>query len=297
MKVAIGREFPESRHRYCMWHIMTKVGDKVSTELARNEEFRQELNVVVWNDRSTSEYFEAAWKGVIERYGLLENAWLKHPPFKTQLRIERAKASVYTLTVFYEVQEEICARCFQCRVRSVTHGETGNTYVVEDAHEKQYMVFVENGTKTMTCTCRMYTRIGLLCSHAFAALIYERIEHIPPQHITPRWTRTAISNLTPEVCNDRPERDKTMTLGNKEENTVINTFYMCLGLAQGNVLKLEQIGNVLEEIEATWCESGEDRVAEDKGKRVIMEMYCGVPAPELVIVHPPVMSTTKGSGK
>ncbi|XP_019153492.1 PREDICTED: protein FAR1-RELATED SEQUENCE 5-like [Ipomoea nil] len=78
MKVEIAKEFPETRHRYCMWHIMTKVSDKVSTELARNEEFRRELNGVVWNDSATSEYFEVAWRGVIEKYGLQENAWLKH---------------------------------------------------------------------------------------------------------------------------------------------------------------------------------------------------------------------------
>ncbi|XP_019150228.1 PREDICTED: protein FAR1-RELATED SEQUENCE 2-like [Ipomoea nil] len=136
MKVAIAKEFPETRHRYCMWNIMTKVSDKVSTEMARNEEFRWELNGVVWNDSATSEYFEVGWKGVNEKYSLQENAWLKR-------------------------------------------------------------------------------------------------------------------------------------------------------LAQGDISKLQPIRKTLEEFKATWCESGVERGATDKGKRVIMESYYGVPQPEEVTVHPP----------
>ncbi|XP_019170963.1 PREDICTED: protein FAR1-RELATED SEQUENCE 5-like [Ipomoea nil] len=77
MKVAVVKEFPDSRHRYCLWHIMTKVGDKVSHDLARNEEFRKELNAVVWNDTATADYFDEAWSSVIEKYGLTDNAWFK----------------------------------------------------------------------------------------------------------------------------------------------------------------------------------------------------------------------------
>ncbi|XP_019166314.1 PREDICTED: protein FAR1-RELATED SEQUENCE 5-like [Ipomoea nil] len=278
MKVAIAQEFPETRHRYCMWHIMAKVSDKVSPELAKNEAFRRELNDVVWNDSLTTTKFEVAWKGVIEKFGLIENPWLnrmyderaswiptcfegvfmgrllhttsrskaenrifrsntsKHicvseffnriestirkqrltqtelngasiaqtPPYKTQLRIERAAASLYTLTVFYDVQKEICAKCFDCRVRGVTHGESGNTYEVEDEHDVRYTVFVEHGTKT-------------------------------------------------------------------------TTLYRCIAMAQGDSTKLEQISNALKEIETTWCIDGEDDVAIEKGKRSIKETFCGAP--------------------
>ncbi|XP_019154336.1 PREDICTED: protein FAR-RED IMPAIRED RESPONSE 1-like [Ipomoea nil] len=279
---------------------MTKVSDKVSPEMAQNEEFCRELNDVVWNDSATSEYFEVAWKGVIEKYELQENAWLnrmyderekwvpayfedvfmggllrttsrskaenkifqtntnKHmclseffirlestiikqriteadlsgacnaqtPLFKTQLRIEQDAATQYTLSVFYEVQENICAGCFDCRVRSVKHDGPVGTYVVEDEYNKRFTVIVENGTNTTTCTCRL-----------------------------------------------------------------------CLGLAQGDSSKLDPIRKTLEEFEATWFESGRERGGPDKGKQVIMESYCGVPQPEEVNVHPPPVSSNEGSRK
>ncbi|RAL53565.1 hypothetical protein DM860_012180 [Cuscuta australis] len=42
-----------------------------------------------------------------------------YPEFKTPLDIEHHAASVYTLTIFYEVQMEISAACFSCRVLHV----------------------------------------------------------------------------------------------------------------------------------------------------------------------------------
>ncbi|XP_019170960.1 PREDICTED: protein FAR1-RELATED SEQUENCE 5-like [Ipomoea nil] len=183
MKVAIETEFPGTRHRYCMWHIMTKVGDKVGNTLAKNEEFWRALNAVVWNEEATIIGFESAWHEVIQKYGLLENRWLKlgkqrdkhlqlsaacngqTPPLKTLLRIEREAATVYTLTVFSDVQKEICEGWFTCRVRSYTEVEGVKTYVVEDGTNKRYTVIVEDGSNNTSCTCRLYTRIGLLCRH------------------------------------------------------------------------------------------------------------------------------------
>ncbi|XP_031112119.1 protein FAR1-RELATED SEQUENCE 5-like [Ipomoea triloba] len=77
MKVAIAMEFPETRHRFCMWHIMTKVGDKVGAEMAKNTEFRRALNSVVWNENCMPEDFENGWNGVVHKYGLQDNGWLK----------------------------------------------------------------------------------------------------------------------------------------------------------------------------------------------------------------------------
>ncbi|XP_019168045.1 PREDICTED: protein FAR1-RELATED SEQUENCE 5-like [Ipomoea nil] len=292
MKVAIAREFPETSHRYCMWHIMAKVGDKVSPELAKNEAFRRELNDVVWNDSLTTAKFEVAWKGVIQKFGLMENPWLN------RMYDERASWIPACFEgVFMGGLKEICAGCFECRVRAVAHGEAGNTYEVEDEHEIRYTVFVENGTRTTTCECRMYNRIGLLCSHAFAVLIYDRNGDIPRNISPPRWTRTALTNSPIKTCNDTLQRGNHTARGNKEESNVLNTLYRCIAMAQGDVTKLEQISNALKEIESTWCTNGEDGGVVDKGKRSIKETFCGAPTPDSITVHPPAVSSTKGSGK
>ncbi|XP_019167840.1 PREDICTED: protein FAR-RED IMPAIRED RESPONSE 1-like [Ipomoea nil] len=154
------------------------------------------------------------------------------PVFETQLRIERSAATVYTLTIFYEVQKEISAGCFKCRVRSFTEAEGLKTYMVEDENEQRYIVIVQDGSN-IACTCRMYARVGLLCSHVFVVLKDERIDDIPPQHITPRWTREAVKHSPTDTDGDKQNGNNTFGHDNNEEGQLMNIFRRCLGKAKG----------------------------------------------------------------
>ncbi|XP_019196028.1 PREDICTED: protein FAR-RED IMPAIRED RESPONSE 1-like [Ipomoea nil] len=217
------------------------------------------------------------------------------PVFETQLRIELSAARVYTLTIFYEVQKEISAGCFKCRVRSFTEAERLKTYVVEDEHEQRYTVIVQNGSN-IACTCRMYARVGLLCSHAFVVLKDERIDDIPPQHITPRWTREAVKHSPTDRDTDKQNGNKTLGHSNNEEGQLMNIFHRCLGKAKGVPQKMKELRLCMEEFEATFGDEEEPEV-NASGKRAIMESYCGVVTPKTIEVHPAPVAKTKGSGK
>jgi len=58
LRVAVPNIMPMTRHRFCMWHIMTKVGGKAGSVLAKDKEFRKALNSVVWDETLTTEEFE-----------------------------------------------------------------------------------------------------------------------------------------------------------------------------------------------------------------------------------------------
>ncbi|XP_031126315.1 protein FAR1-RELATED SEQUENCE 5-like [Ipomoea triloba] len=75
MIIAVERVLPESRHRFCMWHIMTKVSEKAGGELAKDEVFRKKLNSIVWSDRIVVEEFESQWQGLMAEYDLGEHRW------------------------------------------------------------------------------------------------------------------------------------------------------------------------------------------------------------------------------
>ncbi|XP_019191175.1 PREDICTED: protein FAR1-RELATED SEQUENCE 5-like [Ipomoea nil] len=65
MKVAIPRVFKQARHRYCMWHIMCKVGEKAGPTLNKNEEFKNKLNSIIWTsclEPPDFEKRESSWK-------------------------------------------------------------------------------------------------------------------------------------------------------------------------------------------------------------------------------------------
>ncbi|XP_031111947.1 protein FAR1-RELATED SEQUENCE 5-like [Ipomoea triloba] len=76
MQIAIERVLPECRHRFYMWHIMTKVGKKIGPELAKDEVFHRRLNGIVWSDKICADEFEVQWNVLMEEYCLADHRWL-----------------------------------------------------------------------------------------------------------------------------------------------------------------------------------------------------------------------------
>ena len=75
MKIAIKNVFPNTIHKLCMWHIMSKVTDKVGPELNKDEFFLKELNSCVWNVKQEENEFEEKWEAIMIKYNLLEDKW------------------------------------------------------------------------------------------------------------------------------------------------------------------------------------------------------------------------------
>ncbi|XP_019174243.1 PREDICTED: protein FAR1-RELATED SEQUENCE 5-like [Ipomoea nil] len=77
MKIAMEQVLPGCRHRFCMWHIMTKVSEKVGPELSNNEEFRKSLNDIVWNETTSTGDYEVQWQLLMEKYNLSDHRWFQ----------------------------------------------------------------------------------------------------------------------------------------------------------------------------------------------------------------------------
>ncbi|XP_047949193.1 protein FAR1-RELATED SEQUENCE 5-like [Salvia hispanica] len=75
MKVAIAEVLLSTRHRWCMWHIMNKVADKLPKNMLGSEELKKELNACVWSELIEPDAFEESWHAIMERYGLANNDW------------------------------------------------------------------------------------------------------------------------------------------------------------------------------------------------------------------------------
>ncbi|XP_074318393.1 protein FAR1-RELATED SEQUENCE 5-like [Silene latifolia] len=66
----------KTQHRYCMWHIMKKLPDKIGTTLYRETNFMKALCSCVWAEDIEPSEFEERWCSVISSYGLTDNEWL-----------------------------------------------------------------------------------------------------------------------------------------------------------------------------------------------------------------------------
>ncbi|XP_074283101.1 protein FAR1-RELATED SEQUENCE 5-like [Silene latifolia] len=65
-----------ARHRFCMWHIMKKVTDKVGSTICKETDFLSRLNNVVWSEDLEPKEFEENWAKVISESSLEGNKWL-----------------------------------------------------------------------------------------------------------------------------------------------------------------------------------------------------------------------------
>ncbi|XP_042969091.1 protein FAR1-RELATED SEQUENCE 5-like [Carya illinoinensis] len=76
MKNAISIVFPESRHRFCLWHILKKVPEKLGSYASYKTGMKTALMRCVYDSQSR-ENFEKCWDQFITMYNLHENAWLQ----------------------------------------------------------------------------------------------------------------------------------------------------------------------------------------------------------------------------
>ncbi|XP_074265847.1 uncharacterized protein LOC141588297 [Silene latifolia] len=78
IKKACPNVFKHSVHKYCMWHIMQKMPEKVGRAICNDTEFMTDINVVVWDVDLEPKEFEQNWQTVIEAHGMQSNRWLKY---------------------------------------------------------------------------------------------------------------------------------------------------------------------------------------------------------------------------
>ncbi|WVY95348.1 hypothetical protein V8G54_034436 [Vigna mungo] len=74
MKKAIELVFPNTRHRWCLWHIMKKIPEKLQG-YADYKDIKRELKQVVYNSNSVHS-FVYGWERMITIFSLQTNEWL-----------------------------------------------------------------------------------------------------------------------------------------------------------------------------------------------------------------------------
>ncbi|XP_074289118.1 protein FAR1-RELATED SEQUENCE 5-like [Silene latifolia] len=62
-------------HRFCMWHIMKKLPDKVGSTIYKDTDFLKEISSIVWNEDIEPTEFESSWCSIMEKHDLSGNEW------------------------------------------------------------------------------------------------------------------------------------------------------------------------------------------------------------------------------
>lgn len=80
MRAAISTELPETRHRWCKWHVLRKEKESLGPLYSKNSGFKRSLHELLDKVVSTVE-FEDRWAEMTEQYSLEANAFLRRAFF------------------------------------------------------------------------------------------------------------------------------------------------------------------------------------------------------------------------
>ncbi|CAA0805957.1 Unknown protein, partial [Striga hermonthica] len=73
--IAFSKVFTRSKHRFCMWHIMNKLCDKVGYSLNNDDDFKRRLNEIVWSRNIEPDEFNSKWVAIIHEFNLDTHNW------------------------------------------------------------------------------------------------------------------------------------------------------------------------------------------------------------------------------
>ncbi|XP_060168761.1 protein FAR1-RELATED SEQUENCE 5 isoform X3 [Lycium barbarum] len=76
IRSAIMQVFPETRHRFCKWHIFKKCQEKLSHVFLEHPNFEVDFHKCVNLTESTEE-FESSWLSLVDKYELRDHDWLQ----------------------------------------------------------------------------------------------------------------------------------------------------------------------------------------------------------------------------
>ncbi|XP_058092417.1 protein FAR1-RELATED SEQUENCE 5-like [Magnolia sinica] len=134
------------------------------------------------------------------------------------VKILNETAKVYTPEVFEMFQEEY-KKHLRYSISKCGEFSTIAEYCVYNDKDERRTVRFDSLDGTMTCSCKKFEFVGILCSHAMKVLDFYNIKEVDPRYIMKRWRRDAKEGFG---------RDHTRVPTKGEHNIVFGKRYKYL---------------------------------------------------------------------
>ncbi|XP_019190591.1 PREDICTED: protein FAR1-RELATED SEQUENCE 9-like [Ipomoea nil] len=211
------------------------------------------------------------------------------PEFKTPLALERHIARVFTITIFYELQKEIEAACFDSFVVGLRHDGDSTYYDIGGAGNITSTVHYKASGQVKSCNCNLFQRMGLVCRHMFVVFRGAQMEQLPPDYIVGRWCK----HLDYGACRGVPPNGDRPTPTATQLCAEINT---CVGMVGNSLERQTRMVSVLKDLTIEFT-SDDLTVNHVKGNRTAIQALCGVEPPKRITILAPAQAKNKGTGK
>ncbi|XP_056691911.1 protein FAR1-RELATED SEQUENCE 5-like [Spinacia oleracea] len=117
----------------------------------------------------------------------------------------RQVGQIYTPNIFEAFQDEYDWST-TTYIKQPVEDQVSNEYrvVISDLEnnnsiDKEYQVLGDPLTETISCSCKFFERLGILCAHAFKVLDTMNIKLVPEKYILKRWTRVARDETVQDI--------------------------------------------------------------------------------------------------
>ena len=96
---------------------------------------------------------------------------------------------------------------------------------------KKYMVTLDSSTAMVSCSCRKFDSMGILCSHALRVYNVKSILKIPDQYILKRWSKNARSVIYDHTNKSTEEGSTPSSITNGDDvgllyrNAILKSYY------------------------------------------------------------------------
>ncbi|XP_042958025.1 protein FAR-RED IMPAIRED RESPONSE 1-like [Carya illinoinensis] len=192
MKNAIACVFPQTRHRYCLWHIMRKLPEKLGSHAKFNTGLKTDIQTALYDSQTTTE-FEERWAFLLANYDLVGNKWLQSLYEERSFWVPAYLKSVFWAGMSTTQRSESMNAFFDGYVHS---GTTLKEFVDQFDNALRKKVEVEtiadfNSTNT-TIPCLSHFNIekqfqNLYTNAKFKEL--KRINVLPDVYVLDRWRK------------------------------------------------------------------------------------------------------------
>ncbi|WVZ50704.1 LOW QUALITY PROTEIN: hypothetical protein U9M48_001936 [Paspalum notatum var. saurae] len=117
---------------------------------------------------------------------------IKNPnTYARNLPLLKTATESYTRRMYKEFEEEFKEQfSYSCKLLK-NEGSISTFMVTHMYSDYGATVVFDNADMTITCSCRMYESIGLLCKHAFKVFDRNDVFILPSRYIMNRWTKYA----------------------------------------------------------------------------------------------------------
>ncbi|XP_031116539.1 protein FAR1-RELATED SEQUENCE 3-like [Ipomoea triloba] len=206
MAAAIMQVFPNSKHRLCIWHIGEN-SKKHIKGLRMQKGFIELFNFLLKYSDTEAE-FEFYWNSVISKWRSRESGedvrcfqGLPSMAMNYVKLLSHAR-EVYTIEIYFLFEEQFLkgSSCHQDLVG--VSGEVMKYHVWRpDVDLIRHEVCFSVKDLDISCSCRLFSEMGILCSHSLRILNIHCVATIPDKYILKRWTKRVIEDMTVEnVC-------------------------------------------------------------------------------------------------